>query len=250
MQSFESALYKGIVFHQRTHPKKHKFSYNLFLWWIKLEELPQLENTLTLFGVNTKKRAWLRFKFSDYMNTKNVEHSATTHEELENHVLKTMSNLAKETLTGSIFFLGQTRTLGKYFSPVNFWFLRDENNNFTHMLAEVSNTPWNERHHYLVDLKLQENTTKSFHVSPFNPMDMIYKWNVQTPCDYMRLQLSCYKDIKHFEAAIDMKKETLNNSALKKTLFSIPSMTIKTVVGIYWQALKLFIKRVPIYTHT
>ncbi|MFC3122081.1 DUF1365 domain-containing protein [Agaribacter flavus] len=247
---FESSLYKGWVFHQRLQPKLHKFSYRIYLWWIKLEELDALAKELKHFDTNIKKRSWLRFSLSDYMNTDKNQHNASTPEELEAHVISRMSALANDSLRGRVFFLGQTRTFGKYFSPVNFWFLQNEKQEFTHMLAEVSNTPWNERHHYLVDLNKQCDTQKAFHVSPFNPMDMTYKWHVQTPGKNMRLHLSCHQQSKQFEAAIDMTRETLSNDNLRKTLFSIPSMTIKTIFGIYWQALKLFVKRVPIYTHT
>lgn len=145
--------------------------------------------------------------------------------------------------------LGQVRTLGIYFSPVNFYFLRNDDGIFTHMLAEVSNTPWNERHYYLVDLDTQADTDKAFHVSPFNPMDMTYKWNIKPPEDAFVMTLDCHREDKEFRAGLNMKRISLNNHNLNRAIKRIPSMTIKTVVGIYWQALKLFLKRTPIYGH-
>jgi hypothetical protein len=117
------------------------------------------------------------------------------------------------------------------------------------MLAEVSNTPWNKRHHYLVDLAKQEDCDKEFHVSPFNPMDMTYQWKIKQPNENLRLHLSCIKHEKHFEVALNMQRQPLTTKTLRGALLSIPSMTLKTVAGIYWQAIKLFFKRVPIYMH-
>jgi DUF1365 family protein len=160
-----------------------------------------------------------------------------------------MSELNGSNLTGDVFFLGQIRTFGWYFSPVNFYYLRNEQGKYTHTLAEVSNTPWNKRHYYLVDLDRQEDCEKAFHVSPFNPMEMTYQWKIQQPNESLRLRLSCVKQEKHFEAALDMRRERLTTKTLRSALLNIPSMTLKTVAGIYWQAAKLLFKRIPIYMH-
>jgi DUF1365 family protein len=137
-----------------------------------------------------------------------------------------------------------------YFSPVNFYYLQQKDGTFSHLLAEVSNTPWNDRHCYLVDLAKQEDCDKIFYVSPFNPMDMQYKWKISQPEQSLKLTLSCHKEVKHFVASLNLSRVELNSKSLFHVLLSIPSMTVKTVFGIYWQALKLFIKGVPFYSHS
>ncbi|MGQ8365048.1 DUF1365 domain-containing protein [Glaciecola sp. 1036] len=245
MQTFESAIYKGKVFHHRFEPKQHEFTYSLYMWWLKLDELVAIEKEIKHFHLKKSYRYPVSFSSSDYL--KKDEDCSTP---LKERALNCMNKLTDERLEGDIFFFGQVRTFNLYFSPVNFWFLRDHNGEYTHMLAEVSNTPWNERHHYLVDLQNQQDTEKAFHVSPFNPMDMIYKWQIQMPGQQINLRLSCFKQNKHFEAAIAMQRSELSNKTLKQCVSSIPSMTVKTMAGIYWQALKLFFKRVPVYTHS
>lgn len=247
-QTLESAIYTGQVFHQRFTPTQNKFAYQIFLYWLKLSELPRITSEVSGFSEQNDAWSWVKFRRSDYLGEAG--------EPLEEAVLRRMNELANtsqgsvtEKLTGDVFMLGQVRTLGLYFSPVNFYYLRNQDGDFTHMLAEVSNTPWNERHHYLVDLKKQDDTEKRFFVSPFNPMDMTYKWRVDTPDEHLKLNLSCFKGCKHFEAALDMRKTPLTSRYLRNSLLSIPSMTIKTVFGIYWQATKLFFKRTPIYSH-
>ena len=133
---------------------------------------------------------------------------------------------------------------------MNFYFHRQANeDSFDYMLAEVSNTPWNQRHYYLVDMDKQHDTQKAFHVSPFNPIDMTYKWKVAQPAQRLDLALSCHQETRHFTASIGMEKQSLSQPALNRLMIRMPSTTLFSLMGIYWQALKLFIKRTPVYGH-
>ena len=238
----ESAIYKGKVYHQRFKPTQHKFDYDIYLFWLKLEsnELEILSSSLNRFSAYDKAR--VRFKREDYLGDPSLP--------LGQAVIDRMTELnGGKTLQGDVFMLGQLRMWGLYFSPVNFYYLRNAEGKYTHMLAEVSNTPWNERHHYLVNLDTQDDTPKAFHVSPFNPMDMTYKWSISQPSTRLSLAMDCVRDDKEFSAGINLTKFTLDNANLSAALKRIPSMTIKTVAGIYWHALKLLLKRTPLYTH-
>ncbi len=235
----DSAIYEGKVYHERFSPTQHKFDYHIYLFWIKLNEVDALPVALKHFSVDTKAR--VRFKREDYLGDSNTP--------LDQSVLEKMNSLSEDTLSGDVYMLGQLRMWGMYFSPVNFYYLKGEDNSFTHVLAEVSNTPWNERHYYLVDLALQADTPKAFHVSPFNPMDMTYKWRITQPNQRLALAMDCVRDDKEFSAGINLTRLSLDNANLSRVMKRIPSMTIRTMIGIYWQALKLLIKRTPLYNH-
>lgn len=235
----DSAIYEGKVYHERFSPTQHKFDYHIYLFWIKLSEVDALPAALKHFSVDAKAR--VRFKREDYLGDSNTP--------LDQSVLEKMNSLSEDTLSGDVYMLGQLRMWGMYFSPVNFYYLKGKDNFFTHVLAEVSNTPWNERHYYLVDLALQADTPKAFHVSPFNPMDMTYKWRITQPSQRLALVMDCVRGDKEFSAGINLTRLSLDNANLSRVMKRIPSMTIKTMIGIYWQALKLLIKRTPLYDH-
>ncbi|NDV92135.1 DUF1365 family protein [Alteromonas sp. 345S023] len=235
----DSAIYQGKVFHQRFVPTQHKFDYDIYLFWLHLDELADLSESLMHFSATS--RARVRFNRDDYLGPREKSLALAVKEK--------MTQLGANDVEGDIFMLGQLRIWGLYFSPVNFYYLRTPCGHFSYLLAEVSNTPWNERHYYLVDLDKQDDTEKAFHVSPFNPMDMTYQWHIGQPSSRLSLTMNCVRDKKEFSAGIRLSRLSLNNTNLSRVMKRIPSMTIKTMVGIYWQAIKLFFKRTPIYDH-
>jgi len=245
--SLESAIYQGSVMHKRFTPTRHEFKYDIYLFWLKLKELKALSE-IPGFNLNTK--GLLEFRRTDYLNEQNLSLEEEVLHKANELRLTLPTPISKE-IIGDVYFLGQTRMLNLYFSPVNFYYIQDpQSQQYTFMLAEVSNTPWHERHYYLVDLSAQEDTPKAFHVSPFNPMDMQYQWHIPQPNDAIQLSLTCHKEIKHMVASIDLYRQPLNQANLSIAKRRIPSMTLKTVGGIYWEALKLFIKRTPFYGHS
>ena len=248
MQPLSSAIYRGRVRHRRFSPKQHSFSYDFMQWWLALDELEQVGRLSRLF--NTQGRfAALQFRPTDYLPSQWGE--ANT---LQQAVLNKMNELADQrsqpSLQGRVFFMGNLRCWGLFFSPINCYFLQ-QGTEFTHMLAEVSNTPWNQRHYYLVDLAVQQPTDKAFHVSPFNPIDMQYQWRIGQPGAKAMLHLEVHRQ-NHlvFDATMALQRKPMNRNQIIDVLKAYPAMSLKIVWGIYWQALKLLAKRVPVYAHS
>lgn len=234
-----SAILVGQVRHRRFKPIDHALNYPLFMPCLDLDELEQLEKSVWGFG--QRWWHWARFKRSDYLGKG----------ELKQAVLDKLHELTQVRLSGKVEAVLHLRYLGIYFSPVNFYYIYDEQGQWRYLLAEVSNTPWNERHYYALDA--QDETTwlhaKQFHVSPFNPIEQQYQWKIKPLNQQLSVHLECHKEAKVFDATLKMRKYPFNSKVLVKQLISTPAMAVKVTVGIYWHALKLWVKGAPFYSH-
>lgn len=242
------AIYIGHIGHQRFTPKRHGFRYALSQWWLDLDDLVSAGACSRLFNINGGFAAF-SFRNSDYLRDEPREPSVS----LADAVRTKMSELAGEALTGRVYLLGNVRCFGIYFSPLNCYYLENAAGEFTHVLAEVSNTPWNERHYYLLSLDQTLEHEKAFHVSPFNPVDMDYRWRLELPEfeaeSSLGVQIELWRQEKIFTASMRLKRLPLNRSSIHNVFKQTPWMTAKAVLAIYWQALRLIIKRVPFYGH-
>ncbi|KHT43529.1 DUF1365 domain-containing protein [Pectobacterium brasiliense] len=230
-----SALYVGKVRHRRFTPVTHRFDYALFMTLIDLDEIPALPHA----GIALERFSPASFCRGDYLGGGDIKTKAQDR----------IAELTGERLTGKVLLLCQLRYLGCYFNPVNFYYLYDEHNELRWLLAEVRNTPWNERHTYAVVPDGSTPVSKAFHVSPFNPMEMVYHWQLTPPDARLRIHIENHRQGREFDATLVLHRQPLTRAALRAQLWSLPLMTMKTACTIYWQALKLWIKRSPVYPH-
>lgn len=242
----QSNIYVGHVIHKRFLPKNHSFNSTLFMLALDVDEVEHADKGQGVFGFS-----WyhpLRFVEKDYLRSEPNS--------LSQRIKDKVNQLNGYPDIERIVMLVQVRCFGIYFSPANFYFCYDKDDNCTQMLAEVSNTPWNERHYYLVDLLEQDKTSdKVFQVSPFMDLDMSYIWHIKSPevnSDKLLVKIENKRTNKKngnvtklFEASLILKKKAFSKRNLFHVWAKIPIMTGKIVIGIYWQALKLFIKRIP-----
>ena len=244
----QSNIYVGNVVHKRFSPKTHRFNTTLFMLALDVDEVEQADKGQGVFGFS-----WyhpLRFVEKDYLRSEPNSLSQRIKDKV--NLLNGFPDIQR------ILMLVQVRCFGIYFSPANFYFCYDKDNNCTQMLAEVSNTPWNERHYYLVDLLEHDKpktSKKVFQVSPFMDLDMSYIWHIKAPevnSDKLLVKIENKRTneedgevTKLFEASLILKKKAFSKRNLFHVWAQIPIMTGKIVIGIYWQALKLFIKRIP-----
>ncbi|KOO05391.1 DUF1365 domain-containing protein [Vibrio nereis] len=239
----KSALLIGDIRHRRFTPVRHALKYTLFMPCIDLDELEQLQSNLWCFG--TRWWHWARFKRADYLGEGDLKQA----------VLDKVCDLTGERITGTVKAVIHLRYLGIYFSPVNFYYVYDLDGTWKYLLAEVSNTPWNERHYYAIPAS--DNTQnksawshpKAFHVSPFNPIEQQYVWKLKPLAKRLFIHLECHREQKEFDATLMMNKHPLTSQALLTQLIYVPVMAIKVTTGIYWHALKLWLKGAPFYSH-
>ncbi|MFC5077235.1 hypothetical protein VTH8203_00704 [Vibrio thalassae] len=238
-----SQLMVGHVAHRRYTPTTHHLNYAMFMPAIDLDELESLQERVWGFG--DRWWHWARFRRQDYLGEGSLKLA----------VQSKVQELTGEHLTGRVVAVCHLRYLGLYFSPVNFYYLYDGEGRWQYLLAEVSNTPWNERHYYAIRADQGVNHQnwchdKAFHVSPFNPIDQQYHWRLKPLGKRLFVHLACHKSGKVFDATLSMKGCAFNSANLVKQLIKTPIMTVKVVVGIYWHALKLLVKGTPIYDHS
>lgn len=244
---FESAIYSGFVRHRRFTPREHAFDYKLFMLLLKTDEIARLLDRFWQLGSGAL--SWGRFRRQDYIAPTDLSIDAAVWEKMAE-----ISGQPAEHFHGETFLLCHLRYMGIYFSPLNLYYLK-QNGQFTYLLAEVSNTPWNERHYYLLDIDQPEPHAKAFHVSPFNPMNQSYSWRLVPPqpeqgrCLVHIESASGETGEKVFDATLSLQRVALNQAELTRVMLKTPAQTASVVAGIYWQALKLYFKRVPLYRH-
>lgn len=241
-EAMQSRLMVGTVRHRRFTPVEHALNYPLFMACIDLDELPQL--TKNVWGFGDKWWHWARFHRQDYLGSG----------ELKQSVQDKVFELTDERVCGKVLAVCHLRYLGIYFSPVNFYYLYDNDGQWRYLLAEVSNTPWNERHYYAIQAEAGEQGCnwqhdKAFHVSPFNPIEQQYVWKLKPLTSSLMVHLECHRNDKEFDATLAMKEQSFNSKNLLKLLIKTPVMAVKVTIGIYWHALKLWLKGAPFYSH-
>jgi DUF1365 family protein len=245
----KSALFTGKVQHRRFSPRPHRFEYSLYMLALCVDELPQVLTLSRLFG-----EQWfrpIRFVADDYIHNE----SGTLKQRIINKVQSLGGQWGDDASGQRVTMMVQCRCLGLYFSPINFYFCYDNMDKCRYMLAEVSNTPWNEKHYYLVDCFDPQDTAKAFHVSPFMNNNMDYRWRIQAPAKRVMVSIENHAydlaNIKRiFEATLSMQSSDITAQNLTKTWFRMPMVTLKIVLGIYYQAAKLFIKKIPFVGHS
>ena len=239
-----SALYTGHVMHHRLRPRVHRLRYRMFSLLLDLDEIDALATRLRLFSRG-------RFNLMAFHDRDHGDGSARPLR-AQAEALMAEAGLAHG---GAIRLLTMPRLLGFAFNPLSVWFCHDRAGLLSAIIYEVHNT-FGERHSYLLPVAatagddVQQDVTKRFHVSPFLPMAMTYAFRVHPPADRMAVAITASDDEGPVLFAVHRACRTeLSDRALLHAAVTHPLLTIKVVVGIGWEALRLWLKRVPVHHH-
>ncbi len=244
----EPALYIGEVRHRRFHPKAHAFRYPLFMAFLDVDRIPELCQVSRLLSYG--RWNWAAFHEEDQFG----DPSLPLRERLRQDAAAKGHTLPE----GPIYLLTHLRYLGICFNPVSYFYCYDRQGALTLIMAQVSNTPWRERHTYWMPVVtghqseggVSFDVLKAFHVSPFMPMDCRYRWAFTPPAERLNVHIAEFNCLDlFFDATLNLRKYSWTASILRSTLIRFPWMTFKVLLAIHWEAFWLWIKRVPVYTH-
>ena len=265
---FPAAIYEGRLRHRRKSPKPHRFAHRLFMLWLDLDRLDSLFSKLRL--ASARRWAPIRYRREDYFGDTSLS--------LADAVRDLVAEKTGQRPAGPVCLLTHLRTWGFSFNPVSFYYCyAADGHSLDAIVAEVHNTPWDERYCYVLDQPDRVakggagegsrngskggvrtyGLRKDFHVSPFMPMDIDYRWHFSHPCtrgdDGARLFVHMENYRPHgkvFDATLDLERgAALSDRSLLSVLLRHPLMPLRIVAWIYGHALVLWLKRTPFYPH-
>jgi uncharacterized protein len=240
-----SALYQGTVRHRRTAVRHREFRYRIHMAYVDLDELPGL-----LGGRLASPRPGLvRFRRSDYFGDPRKDLAAAVRDRV--------ASLTGSKPEGPVRLLTNLRAFGHCFNPVSFYYCFDpEGERVEAVLADVTNTPWGERHAYAL-ARVEDNgrvlsgrSEKLLHVSPFMGMDHVYEWRVGVPGERLSMHIESHRaGERAFDATLNLERRELTRRSLASATARHPMNTLHVLARIYGQALRLKLRGVPVYPH-
>lgn len=248
-----SAIYQGVVSHQRHLPKPHCFSYRVFMMYLDLDELPDLFKGYKRWSYQIKN--WAYFKRADYYGD--------PQQPLKQEISSLVNQATGSAPRGPIRLLTNMRYFGHCFNPVSFYYCFEADGvALQAIVSHITNTPWGDNYAYVHDFNYDKSIKKTnnselivfkieknFHVSPFMPMNIDYHWAFQFEAGRLLINM---KSLQHgteiFNAVLALKRSEINEKTLNWLLISYPFMTIKVIGAIYWNALMLWFKGTPFYS--
>ena len=241
MTTMASALYEGTLTHARRGPSRHRFGYRLHMLYLDLDEI---DRVLPLSMLRVGRFGWLSFFRGDYLGDASKP--------LKTEVLDLVEARLGVRPAGPVRLLTQVRCFGYVFNPVSFYYcFAADWATLEAIVAEITNTPWRERHTYVLAAgrgEVRASFPKAFHVSPFFDMAMRYRWVLTTPGDDLAVTMVNEQQGRDaFSATLALGRRDLTPAGLRGIVLRQPFMAWRVHLGIYVQAFRLWRKGNPYF---
>ncbi|GGH22602.1 DUF1365 domain-containing protein [Alsobacter metallidurans] len=235
-----ASLYRGGVMHARMKPVEHRFSYEVFSLLIDLDRLAEASRASVFFSVGR----WNLLSFWQ------KDHGPRDGSSLRVYVDRILAEAGLSLPGGRVLLLCYPRIAGMGFNPLSVYFAYAADGELAAAIYEVRNT-FGEHHTYVCPVApgelgpegLRQERRKLFYVSPFNDLDMRYRFRVRPPGDTIAVRILETDDQGPLLAAtFQGKRRHLTTSSLLAALARIPALTLTVIGGIHWEALRLWLK--------
>jgi len=240
------ALYEGTIRHRRRAPAAHEFRYALFMALLDVDRIPEAMAVSRLTGYN--QRRWAAFHDRD--------HIGDGSRPLRDRVVASARGAGVDLPDGPIHLLTHLRYAGYVFNPISLYYCYDRDGRLRRVLADVSNTYGGRRTYWLTpeehdDRRLRAVTAKSLYVSPFMTFDADYEFLLTRPGESLVAHMNVLpagaaRREPIFDATLTLRRRPWAAASIRATLLRQPLMTAKVIGAIYWEALRLRRKRLPI----
>lgn len=243
----ESGIYEGTLRHRRRQTRAHEFTYPLFMVLMDIDRIPELMAASRFTSCNKPNV----FSYQDR------DHFGGPTKTLRERLAADAAAQGVAMPTGKIFLLTHLRCYGYTFNPVSLFYCLDETGKLACVLAEVNNT-FGETHNYWLTAAHEVPAShskryrfqKAFHVSPFFGLDHVYDWTFTVPGDSLVVQNMNFEGEElAFDSTLTLKRKSWTAKNLHRAMLRFPFMTARIILGIHWQAARLWLKRVPVVHH-
>ncbi|MEO1036230.1 MAG: DUF1365 domain-containing protein [Pseudomonadota bacterium] len=239
-----SCLYRGWVRHERFAEVRHAFTYPTFLTYLSLSELPALQRQIPGFSARRAAPIWLR----------RADHAGDPAVPLDVYIRDLVAAHGIAAEIRDVRLLTNLRYWGHCFNPISVYYCFASSDRMpVAVVLEVTNTPWGQRHVYVLPVELSQNTQsfrKEFHVSPFFPLDMQYQAYIPSPGERLQFAISnYYQGERAHLASLVLEREPLTGMRLWRRAIAEVSVTWRNLARIYWQAGKLWRKGATYHRH-
>jgi DUF1365 family protein len=235
-----SRLASGFVHHRRVEGPAHGFRYGVFMTLLDLDELPELDRRLAVFG--HRRARPVRFADADHFDgsPRGVREALERAVRAEGHAMP----------GGRVEVLTNCRVLGYVFNPVSFFYCYDPSGRLALVVAEVNNT-FGDRHAYVLPVEggYEWRRKKLMHVSPFTRPDAgTYAFALPPPGPRVEASIDLTRGGSTVVATrLSLEGRPLDDRAILSAFVRYPFQTLKVIGAIHYEALRLWSKGAPFW---